>query len=274
MFLSELKLYQRSSNFIWTDQYISKNMLAAHLSFDNDAASRNIKTIERTIDWIIDKIPKNGRVLDLGCGPGLYASLLAKKGYKVTGIDISQKSISYAKAKASDENLQVDYQCADYIMDDIGIEYDAVICIYCDFGALTADEQSLFLNKVHDALSDEGIFIFDVFKTGLCGNMQEHRDWGYSDEGGFWCEGPHFLLEEVKHFADQKAWGSRTIIIEEGKSPREYITWDNYYTEDGIKQLLYNNGFDVLSINNKLIDKNEFTSNDVMFIEAKKRTYI
>ncbi len=271
MILNEIKLYQRSGHFIWTDEYISNNMLDAHLGFGNDAASRNIKTIGKTIDWIIKKIPKGGKVLDLGCGPGLYASLLAKMGYLVTGIDISQRSLSYARKKAIEDNLQIDYHCADYIKDDIGIGYDAVLCIYCDFGALTSLEQSIFLKKINCALSDEGIFIFDVFKTGLCENMHETRNWHYSDEGGFWCDKPHFILEEVKHFIDQKAWGSRTIIIQEGESPREYITWDHYYTEDSIKEVLNNNGFILLSINNKLVAENEFTSNDVMFIEAKKK---
>lgn len=271
MIFNELKLYQRSNFSIWTDEYISKNMLAAHLDLDNDAASRNIRTIEKTIEWIIEKIPKGGKVLDLGCGPGLYASLLSKRGYLVTGIDISQRSLSYARKKAIEDNLQIDYHCADYIKDDIGMGYDAVLCIYCDFGALTPVEQLIFLEKINCVLSDDGVFIFDVFRTGLCENIQETRNWYYSNEGGFWCDKPHFRLEEVKHFIDHKAWGSRTIIIQEGESPKEYITWDHYYTEDSIKEVLNNNEFNTLSINNKLVAENEFTSNDVMFIEAKKK---
>ncbi|HYE10778.1 MAG TPA: class I SAM-dependent methyltransferase [Patescibacteria group bacterium] len=270
MLFNELKLYQRSKDFIWTDEYISEKMLAAHLNFDNDAASRNIKTIEKTIDWIIEKIPRDGKILDLGCGPGLYASLLAKKGYSVTGIDISQRSITHAKKKAAEENLQIDYRSADYIKEDIGTGYDAVICIYCDFGALTPDEQLLLLKKIHCGLSEGGTLMFDVFKTGLCDNLVEIRDWSYMDGGSFWCEKPHLLLEEVKHFSVQKTWGFRTIVIEEGKGPMEYITWDHYYTEDEIKNVLNNSGFHVLSINNELIAKNDFTSNNVMFIESKK----
>ena len=270
MIFNELKLYQRSEDFIWTDEYISKNMLAAHLSLDNDAASRNIITIEKIVDWIISKVPAKGKILDLGCGPGLYASLLAQKGFSVTGIDISQGSISYAKKKAAEENLQIDYYCADYIKDDISKGYDAVICIYCDFGALTPEEQTILLSKVYSGLSENGIFIFDIFKDGLCENKIESRDWQYSEGGRFWCDNPHFLLEEVKHYPNQKVWGSRTIIIEDGKSPREYITWDQYYTEDSIKEMLSYNGFKVLNINNELVAENEFTSNDVMFIEAKK----
>ena len=36
------------------------------------------------------------KILDLGCGPGLYAELLAKKGHSITGVDFSENSIQYA----------------------------------------------------------------------------------------------------------------------------------------------------------------------------------
>lgn len=274
MLSNELELYHRSNCFIWTDEHISKNMLSAHLDLDCDAASRNKKTIEKTIEWLVDKIPNGGNVLDLGCGPGLYASMLAKKGYSVTGVDISKQSISYAINKAIEDNLQIDYQCMDYIKNDIGVGYDAVICIYCDFGALTPAEQSILLKKIHCGLSDNGIFIFDVFKGGLNDNMQEYRNWYYSGEESFWCNKPHFLLEESKHFVDNKTWGSRTIIIEEGKDPKEFVTWDSYYREEDIENILNDNGFNIQSINNTLVAANEFTSNDVMFIEAKKKIQV
>ncbi|MGE5604392.1 MAG: class I SAM-dependent methyltransferase [Bacteroidota bacterium] len=270
MIFDDLKAYQRSEHFIWTDDYISQNMLTAHLDLSSDVASRNINTIEKTIEWSLDKTPQ-GKVLDLGCGPGLYASLLAKRGFSITGIDISERSISYAKRKAAEENLRIDYQCKDYIKDDIGSGYDVAICIYCDFGALTSDEQRCLLKKIYNGLNKDGVFIFDVFQAGLCDTMQAKRDWRYSDGADFWCDKPHFLLEEVKHFAMEKLWGTRNIVIEAGKMPREYITWDRYYTEDEINRLLTENGFDIIAINDQLVAKNDFASNDVMFIKAKKR---
>lgn len=270
MVFSNLQMYQRSNNFIWTDEYISKNMLTAHLDLNSNGASRNINTIKKTIKWIESKLAKEAKILDLGCGPGLYASLLSKKGYLVTGIDISQRSISYAKKKAIEENLQINYFCKDYINDDIGTGYDAVICIYCDFGALIPDEQKVLLKKIYNSLKDGGVFIFDVFQQGLCENKQEKRDWHYSDGGNFWSNNPHLLLEEVKHFSEQRVWGTRTIIIEENKKPREYITWDHYYSKSKIQELLNKNKFKIISVSTDLIAKNEFASNDVIFVEAKK----
>lgn len=272
MIFNNLQVCQRSENFIWTDDYISNNMLAAHLDLVSDAASRNINTIKKTAMWIESILPKEAKILDLGCGPGLYASMLSRKGYSVTGIDISKRSISYAKKKAIEENLKINYICEDYINSDIGTEYDAVICIYCDFGALIPREQEILLKKVYSSLKDSGYFIFDVFQQGLCENKKEKREWHYSDGGDFWSEKPHLLLEEIKHFRKQEVWGTRTIIIEENKKPKEFITWDHYYSQNKIQKLLDENRFEVISVNTDLIAQNEFTSNDVMFVEAKKIT--
>jgi SAM-dependent methyltransferase len=266
-----LLLYQRSNHFLWTDNYISKNMLTAHLDLDSDAASRNLETIKKTVKWIKAKIPENGRILDLGCGPGLYTTSLARKGYSVTGIDISQNSISYARKRAVEEGLRIDFFCKDYLQEDIGTGYDVVIFIYCDFGALIPSEQKVILNKIYNSLNENGVFIFDVFQSGLCKTKKEKRDWHYMDGGDFWSEKPHLLLEEVKHFSKQKAWGTRTVIIE-NKETIEYITWDNYYTINMITKFLKENNFQVISFKDNLIAKNEFTSNDVLFIEASKIT--
>ena len=68
-------LYQGSSKAFWDDEHISKSMLAAHLDSDNDGASRKLATIQKSVEWIC-KYVKNvegKRLLDLGCGPGLYA---------------------------------------------------------------------------------------------------------------------------------------------------------------------------------------------------------
>ncbi len=99
-----LRLQQKPAPFtpgeqlFWNDPHIAQQMLAAHLSQNTDAASRNKETIAQTVDWLVDYLQlKIGQtVLDLGCGPGLYATRLAQQGLMVTGVDYSQNSIEYA----------------------------------------------------------------------------------------------------------------------------------------------------------------------------------
>lgn len=266
MILNELKLYSRSENNIWTDDYIAKNMLLAHLDYEHDGASRNLKTVNRTLKWIDSVSEGKRKILDLGCGPGIYANILDKMGYSVTGIDISALSIDYAKK----ENSTIDYRCSNYVKDRIDGKYDIAICIYCDFGALVPEEQKLFLRNVYKSINKNGFIILDVFGKKLIKKRKEYNKWEFVNGRDFWSSKPHYLLEESKHFEEQEVWGIRTIVIDEKKESKEYIMWDQYYSEDKIKKILKENGFLVEEVNTKLVKKNDFTSNDVLFVKARK----
>lgn len=140
-------------------------MLEAHLDPDWDAASRKITTIDASVQWFSEDIfpEKNINILDLGCGPGLYASRLAKLGYSVTGIDYFQRSINYAREVAREENLKIKYIYQDYLTIDFKVEFDVIMLIFCDFGALTNEERDVLLKIIYNALKPGGLFIFDVF---------------------------------------------------------------------------------------------------------------
>lgn len=86
----------------WDDPHISTQMLKAHLNPDNDLASRRPETIQKVVDWLIASLDLQAgdSVLDLGCGPGLYAARLAERGLRVTGVDYSRRSIDHANTYA------------------------------------------------------------------------------------------------------------------------------------------------------------------------------
>ncbi len=67
--------YTPSSKKFWDDEHISKFMLEAHINSDTESASRNHRFIEKSVEWISSLIPdmKGKKILDLGCGPGIYA---------------------------------------------------------------------------------------------------------------------------------------------------------------------------------------------------------
>ena len=82
------KLYEKGTAVMWTDPYISKQLLQIHLNPELDLASRKYSTIETTAAWVLSKTEKeNMNILDLGCGPGLYSDLFTNRGHKVTGVD-------------------------------------------------------------------------------------------------------------------------------------------------------------------------------------------
>jgi SAM-dependent methyltransferase len=94
-------VYSKGTAQMWVDEYISVRLLEVHLNPDIELASRKETTINKTVAWILDKVPgEKLEILDLGCGPGLYAEKLASRGHRVTGMDFSANSIRYASAMA------------------------------------------------------------------------------------------------------------------------------------------------------------------------------
>ena len=60
----------------------------------------------------IDIDVKGLDILDIGCGGGLLAEELTKRGAKVTGLDASEKTINIAKQHAKESNLDINYVCS------------------------------------------------------------------------------------------------------------------------------------------------------------------
>jgi 2-polyprenyl-3-methyl-5-hydroxy-6-metoxy-1,4-benzoquinol methylase len=95
----------------WDDDHISQQMLAVHLDPENDLASRKPDTIERTVQWLLDylRLQPGDRILDLGCGPGVYCERFSRAGLAVSGIDFSRRSIEFARAQAARDGRAIEY---------------------------------------------------------------------------------------------------------------------------------------------------------------------
>lgn len=96
-------------------------------------------------------IPRGASILDVGCGTGRHSIELARRGYAVTGIDLSEGMLAKARAKA--EGLNVEFIQGDATDFDLGRTFDAAICL-CEgaVGLIEAGEdaeahdQSIFRN--------------------------------------------------------------------------------------------------------------------------------
>jgi SAM-dependent methyltransferase len=76
------------------------------------------------------KLPKGASILDLACGKGSHAVYLNKLGYNVTGVDLSENSISYAR-QFENENLKFHVHC---MCEPMGEKYDAVFNLFTSLG--------------------------------------------------------------------------------------------------------------------------------------------
>jgi len=105
---------------------------------------------------------KSKRILDIGCGIGRHSIELTKRGYTMTGVDLSESMLKAAISKAKEANLEIDFQKQDARKLTFQNEYDVVIML-CEggFSLMETDEMNFeILQSATKALKSEGKFIF------------------------------------------------------------------------------------------------------------------
>ncbi|NTV03324.1 class I SAM-dependent methyltransferase [bacterium] len=97
------------------------------------------KNTLREVDFLLEELspPPGGSILDVGCGTGRHAVELAKRGYAVTGLDLSAAMLEQAAAAARAAGVKADWVHADATRFTLPGRYDAAICL-CEgsFGLL------------------------------------------------------------------------------------------------------------------------------------------
>jgi SAM-dependent methyltransferase len=224
---------------LWTDPHIAEQMLSFHLDPDQDLASRNHAFIQESIRWLNGRfdLAAGKRVLDLGCGPGLYANGLAALGASVTGVDFSGNSIRHARSVASASKLGVDYLQADYLELRLAETFDLILLIFGDFCALGPDRRRRLLDNARKWLSPGGRFVFDVSSAALFERIQESVSYEAAPEGGFWSAEPHFSFTHRFKYEADMAYLDRYAVIEENRH-REVFNWIQCYDRSSLESEL------------------------------------
>lgn len=267
-------IFEKGSSQMWVDEYISQQMLEAHLDPNTDAASRNPNTMDASVKWIENYICGNNhelKILDLGCGPGLYTNRLAGRGFKkVMGVDFSTRSIQYAKNQASECNLQVDYIFHDYITLDFTDHFDLVLLIYCDLGVLDEKERDTLLHKIYNHLYIGGKFVFDVFTPKRYKNHIDSRTWN-SFKSGFWRPTAHICLNSNYWYSEERVHLQQTIVLEDNKEMQIYNIWDKTYSIEDISALLSDIGFEDFEFYSDITGREYEEESETLTVIAHKR---
>jgi len=135
-------------------------------TYDNESFTQGtigeVDFIEKEINFA-----KTKYILDIGCGTGRHAIELAKRGYKVTGVDLSESQLKRAREKAADVGVKVDFIQKDARNLDFVNEFNVVIMI-CEgaFPLMETDEMNFqILRSATKALKENGKFIFTTLNV-------------------------------------------------------------------------------------------------------------
>lgn len=221
---------------LWADEHTSEKMLQNHLNSDIDVSSRNESFIDDSVKWISShfNISEKTRIVDFGCGPGLYSTRLARLGAQVTGIDFSKRSIDYAKATAKQEGLTINYVNQNYLMYETDSTFDLIIMIMCDYCALSPVQRSSLLAKFNRMLNHDGAILLDVYSTGRFEKIEEKADYEVNQLNSFWAKEKYYGFSNTFKYMDSKVTLDKFTILTNQHSKTVY-NWLQHFSPEELE---------------------------------------
>lgn len=268
--LQRPKKFEHSHNLYWRDPHIAKYILAGHLDPLNDMASRNFAFINKSVNFIEQKARKYDcqSIVDYGCGPGLYAERLARKGFNVTGIDFSNHSIQHAKRSAKNKGLNITYRDENYLHVTDKDKYDFATLIYCDYGSLPPEQRAKLLSNIWRSLKCDGVFLLDVLTIHKYNNFIEKQNWIRRNGGGMWSPEPHVEFIQNIKYDDDIALEQTTIMTKE--NVETHYRWFQFFSKQMIINELEKAGFTILTVYNDVAGSDYTDENETMALLVKK----
>ncbi|MEM2713862.1 MAG: methyltransferase domain-containing protein [Candidatus Pacearchaeota archaeon] len=134
------------------------------LGIKNFLSLTNKKRDKAMMKYILSYITKKDKILDLCCGYGRITIPLAKKGYKVEGIDICPFLIKFAREVAKKKKLRIKFRIGDMRkLPYKDYSFDKIICLWSSFNhLLTEEDQIIALKEIYRCLKKNGKFIMDL----------------------------------------------------------------------------------------------------------------
>ncbi len=231
---------------LWTDEHTLRQMLKYHLNESIDAASRNKNFIEDSVDWISSHFGVNDKteIADFGCGPGLYATMLAERGAKVTGIDFSKNSLAFAKQVAIQKGLTIDYVHSNYLDFVTEHRFDLLIMIMCDFCALSPAQRKIMLSTFSSILKPNGSLLLDVYSLSSFNQKEESATYELNQLNGFWSSQDYYCFLNTFKYEKEKVSLDKYTIIEETRT-RIVYNWLQYFSTESLVNEVEENGFKI-----------------------------
>jgi SAM-dependent methyltransferase len=265
--------WEEGEKIPWHDPGFSERMLKEHLSQAHDLASRRSVTIDRQVAWIHDTVLASipTRVLDLGCGPGLYTSRLAGLGHQCLGIDYSPASIAYARRQAEEQGLQCTFVQDDVRQADYGDGFGLVMMIFGEFNVFAPDDAMAILRKAHGALKDQGTLLLEPHTHAIVQALgEEPRSW-YSVDHGLFSDRPHLYLQENHWNGEAQVATTRYYIVDAATGEvARHAASVQAYREEQYKSLLTECGFGDVSTSTSLTGDAEGSHEGLFVITARK----
>ena len=184
-----------------------------------------------------DPAPK---ILDLCCGFGRISLELARQGFAVTGVDITESYLLTAREEADYEKLNIEYinaDARDFTRPDY---FDTAVILYNSFGFFADPKDDLLLlQNVYKSLKKDSAFIIEVLGKEIAVRDFVENDW--FERAGF------KVLTEYEVLDSWTSLKNRWVLVKDGKE-YEKIFSQRLYSASELKSLMLKAGFSDIEI--------------------------
>lgn len=241
--------WRDGTNLPWDDPDFSQRMLREHLDQSHGAASRQSSEIEAQVEWLWQRLnlQPGARLLDVTCGPGLYATAFARRGVRVVGLDFSPASILYARDLAEKQGLAdrcifIHADVRQSLPRQLGQQFDAALFIYGQLAVFTRHEAAQLLRWSAGALRPGGRLVVELLDFQRIDKKSD--TWWFTDDQGLWGDRPFLHLGERAWDDSQRASIDRFFIVDLETGAVQVIGLsDNAYETVEMLELLKASGF-------------------------------
>jgi len=159
----------------WYRSYFDEAVLRLYRSRVDPAEART--ETAALLEWM--GLPLGGEVLDVGCGWGRHALLLAEAGLRVTGVDISPAALEAAASASTEAGLSVRWEERDMRSLGFDEEFDAALSLFSSLGYFLSDQEDLtVLRGIHRALRPGGTFLLETMhRDSFVMGFQRREQW-------------------------------------------------------------------------------------------------
>jgi len=240
--------------------------------FDDDflaiLPSYSKRDTRKEIDFILEslRLPSGGLVLDLACGNGRHAVALAKRNYRVVGVDLSLSMLARAGELAQEAEQKINFIHGD--MRDLGFDrtFDGVYCLGTSLGFFDEQTNAKVLEGVYKALKPGASLLIQVANRDFAITKQPNLLW-------FEMEDAICMEETDFNYINSRLYVTRQLILNNGtrQSKHEYSV--RLYSLHEIGQMLHAAGFAVTKVSGQQATKGAFFGADSpnIYIVAERR---
>jgi SAM-dependent methyltransferase len=194
----------------WHDPEFSVRMLSEHLDQSSDQASRPKPVISKQVEFLTQTrlLTPGCRVLDLGCGPGLYAEAMSETfPVDYIGLDCAPAALAYAQALQLQATPK--FELADLLESTYPDQCDLIVLMYDLLNAFSSRDARQLLDKSAHALSESGSIFLELITAFP---FSEYTSSWFVRDRGLFGDDPYLELIEEGTLECQLLGGHRHLI--------------------------------------------------------------